>query len=87
MCEICRMMYDMMKDDGESGFFDDDGNRYEPADILSPVLCNTCSKDGDPGEYICCMLNRLDFMLDPPEGGQFICDAFLPSMEHPPARN
>ena len=48
------------------GFFDDDGNRYEPDSIPKPSLCILCREDDTqhPYEGILCVLSRLDYMLE-----------------------
>lgn len=62
-----------------TGFFDDDGNRYEPDSIPKPPLCVLCREDGGrhPFEEVLCVLSRLDHMLEG-ENAEFVCHAFAP---------
>ena len=57
-----------------SGFFRDDGTEIDPELVPKPGLCLLCRNDGDPNEYVPCILNRSD-----QEGEkEFHCGAFMP---------
>ncbi len=62
-----------------TGFFDDDGNRYEPDSIPKPSLCVLCREDDNPHHFeeVLCVLSRLDHMLEG-ENREFVCHAFVP---------
>lgn len=61
------------------GFFDDDGNRYDPVTIPKPSLCVVCKMDTSehPIESILCTLARLDHMICEPRA-EFQCGSFAP---------
>lgn len=42
------------------GFFSDDGTPVNPDLAPKPSLCVTCKHDGDSGQEVPCMLNRID---------------------------
>lgn len=48
------------------GFFDDDGNRIDPANIPIPAICMICKSyiTDDPEDNILCTLNRSDQRYD-----------------------
>ena len=48
------------------GFFDDEGNRIDPANIPIPAICLICKSyaANDPEENILCTLNRSDQRYD-----------------------
>ncbi len=66
-----------MKDDGISGYYDDDGEKLNPNLISKPDLCTTCRKDENEDEEMLCNLNRLD------QAGEkeFICYAYESKFE------
>ncbi len=48
-------------DDENSGIFNDDGTKVNPALIKKPSLCVTCKKDGMSGEMnVLCLMTRHD---------------------------
>ena len=61
------------------GFFDDDGNRYDPMTIPKPSLFIFCSMDesAPPIESILCNMARLDHMICEPRA-TFECGSFSP---------
>lgn len=54
------------------GYFDDDGNQYNPDLYPLPNLCQSCKKKDDPSEEFLCNMTRLD-QLDEEE---FRCFAY-----------
>ncbi|MEA2062511.1 MAG: hypothetical protein U9P14_02330 [Gemmatimonadota bacterium] len=62
------------EDDGQSGFFNDDGSRIDPELVPKPGLCLTCRNDDDPSQYILCTLNRADQQ----DEAEFICYGYKP---------
>jgi hypothetical protein len=58
-----------------SGFFRDNGTMIDPAQVIRPALCETCSNDGSSeDEEILCVLTRSD-----QEGeGEFKCFSYKP---------
>lgn len=42
------------------GYYDDDGNKYDPNLHPLPNLCLSCQKRNDPNEEVLCNLTRLD---------------------------
>ena len=43
-----------------TGYFDDDGNEFNPDLYPIPNLCISCKKNGDSREEIVCNLTRMD---------------------------
>lgn len=43
-----------------NGFYDDDGNKFNPDLHPKPQLCLSCKYNDDPSEETLCTLNRLD---------------------------
>jgi len=54
------------------GFYDDDGNEYNPDLHPLPSLCLSCKKKDDPSEEIVCNLTRMDQLGE----NEFICYAY-----------
>ena len=83
MCRVCGaargdMETVVMGDvDGRPGYYDDDGNELNPDLVAKPSLCVSCAKDGDLGEEMLCVLNRLGQQDEP----DFECGAYEPSLE------
>jgi hypothetical protein len=57
-----------------NGFYDDDGNKINPALVKKPGLCLLCKKNDidDPMENLRCMMNRHDQRNEE----EFKCGAF-----------
>ena len=62
-------------DDEISGFYNDDGTKFNPELVPKPSLCITCKKDDWGGEEeILCILNRHDQRNE----DDFQCGAYEP---------
>lgn len=54
------------------GYYDDEGNQYNPNLSSKPNLCLSCKKNNDSKEEIVCNLTRLDQLGEK----EFICNAY-----------
>jgi len=60
------------EDSNNMGFYDDNGNKYNPDLYPLPHLCISCRKKDDPNEEIVCTLTRMDQMGE----SEFRCFAY-----------